>query len=215
MTPPLRSVARDHQCMGSAISRLPFWALSTISQKLTTLTPAVQRAVLYVPLQRDVLNRPVPRSTCWYRPSKVQLPPALPECIGVLRRQSFLPAFLPRKFAPHGIKLRFCCRFRPHKSRHGPAMPGNDNFLALLNQIEEFGELRLRRVDANSHNHKLVHFFSLMKAARPLAAGLQFVSSFIDASIPKRLAVWIFAQPTLCIFERIAKFVNPRSVLLG
>ena len=44
-------------------------------------------------------------------------------------------------------------------------MPGDDNFLALLNEIEEFGQLSFRCVDANSHNYSLVYFFSPIKTS--------------------------------------------------
>jgi hypothetical protein len=83
-------------------------------------------------------------------------------------------------------------------------MPCDDNLLPLFDQIKELGELSFRCVDAHGHNLSLVFFFSPIKAVRPH-----------ETSIPKWLAVWILAQPALCVFERIARFVNPRSVLLG
>ena len=44
-------------------------------------------------------------------------------------------------------------------------MPGNDNFLALLDQIEELGELSFRRVDADGHDSQFSFIFSLIKRA--------------------------------------------------
>src|SRR5271170_5430614 len=99
-----------------------------------------------------------------YRVNKARQSPAIPESLSFIRSHRALPPFFPRDLAMHGPQLGLFRGIRAHQTRHGPAMPGYNNFLSFLKKIEEFGELSFRLVDAHRHIHSLVLFFSPIKS---------------------------------------------------
>src|ERR1035438_69840 len=98
-------------------------------------------------------GRPASTAKCWCREGS---PLALPEPVGLLRRQRPIPTLGELEFAPHRTERRLLATTRGRQPGHCFAVAANDHLFALLDQIQQVGELCLRFIDADLHSLILI-----------------------------------------------------------